>query len=164
MPDDLSFEVLVPGKMDWGIKHVMTDLGEMQTITYLYKGEEKNPDPVYIINYTKYPLNSLNKDSIQLLEDFFQTSMEGIKESLGGELIYFADISSVYTPQKLYKIHYNKGLASVKGKMIVDNDVFYSIQVFSSFQNSQKNENDKFLNSFKLLYPGSSTTTEKKRH
>src|SRR5690606_37894558 len=140
-PDDRIFEVQVPGKMDWGIKHVLTDLGEMQTITYLYKGEEDNPDPVYIINFTKYPKESLHKDSIQLLEDFFHTSLEGIIESLGGELVYYADISSVYTPQKLYKAHYNKGLAAVKGKMIVDNDTFFSIQVFSSFQNSQKIDN-----------------------
>lgn len=150
VPDENLFEIQVPGKMDWGIKHVLTSLGEMKTTTYLYKGSEDNPDPVYIINFTPYPPHSLDKDSIELIEMFFQTSLESIVGSLGGDLIYLADISNVYTPQKLYKIHYNNGLAAVKGKMIIENDIFYSIQVFSSFQKSQIPEIDKFLDSFRI--------------
>ena len=151
VPDENLFEIQVPGKMEWGVKHVLTALGEMKTTTYLYKGPEENPDPVYIINYTPYPPQTLDKDSIEFMEMFFQTSLEGIMESLEGKLIYAADISNVYTPQKLYKIHYNNGLASVKGKMIVEKDIFYSIQVFSSFQKSQEPEIDKFLESFRII-------------
>jgi hypothetical protein len=150
IPDDKTFEVMVPGKMDFGTKHVLTDLGEMKTNTYLYKGEQENPDPVYIINVTTYPTGLLNPDSTELLELFFTTSYDGIAEKLGGEIIYYADISTYYIPQKIYKINYNNGTANVKGKFAVYRDRFYSIQVFSSFEKSNLKDIDTFLDTFKL--------------
>lgn len=150
-PEGMGFSVLVPGKMEYGLKHVLTDLGEIKTTTYLYKGEDKNPDPVFIINITDYPAGVIEPDSISLMEDFFNTSLEGIRKKLGGETIYYADISSLYSPRKIYKIQYNQGQAVVKGKMFVSTDRFYSIQAFSSFTSSNAKEIDKFLDSFEML-------------
>ena len=149
-PPDGSFDVKCPGTMDYGIKHVLTDLGEMKTITYLYREETENPDPVYIINYTDYPKGILDADSIDLVEEFFKTSLEGIQTQLKGELIYYADISGLNMPQKIYKIHYNKGQAILKGKLIISKDRFFSVQVFSSLSQSDKPEIDAFLESFKV--------------
>jgi hypothetical protein len=151
LPEDQSFQVLCPGTMDWGIKHVLTDLGELKTITYLNKGSEETPDIIYIINYTDYPAGVLHEDSTELLENFFQTSLDGIVEKLNGKLLYYADVSTVYVPKKLYKINYNNGHAVVKGKMFVFMDRFYSVQVFSSFNKSNDPGIDKFLESFKIL-------------
>jgi hypothetical protein len=149
-PPDGSFEVKSPGTMDYGEKHVLTDLGEMKTITYLYREETENPDPVYIINYTDYPDGILDSDSIDLVEEFFKTSLEGIQTQLKGELIYYADISVLNMPQKIYKIHYNKGQAILKGKLLISKDRFFSMQVFSSLSQSDKPEIDAFLESFKV--------------
>lgn len=150
-PAGYGFTVLVPGKMEYGLKHVLTDLGEIKTTTYLYKGEDIDPDPVLIINITDYPDGVLEADSISLMEDFFSTSLESIREKLVGETIYYADISNLYSPGKIYKIHYNHGQAMVKGKMFVSNDKFYSVQAFSSFTKSNAKEIDTFLDSFELL-------------
>lgn len=149
-PDGMGFSVMVPGKMEYGLKHVLTDLGEIKTTTYLYKGEEQNPDPIFIINITDYPAGVIERDSTTLLEEFFKTSLEGIREKLAGETLYYADISSLYSPRKIYKIQYNQGQAMVKGKMFVAGDRFYSVQAFSSFVNSNRKEIDLFLDSFEL--------------
>ncbi|MBK7525186.1 MAG: hypothetical protein IPI53_13840 [Saprospiraceae bacterium] len=66
-------------------------------------------------------------------------------------MLYYADVSTVYSPKKLYKINYNDGHAVVKGKMYIINDRFYSIQAFSSFQKSTDQSIDRFLDSFKIL-------------
>ncbi|MFZ1702987.1 MAG: hypothetical protein WAT79_01505 [Saprospiraceae bacterium] len=149
-PEDKSFKILSPGNMEWGIKHTLTDLGELKTQTYLHKGTEENPEIIYIVNYTDYPNESLDADSTELLEDFFQTSLEGIIEKLDGELLYYADISNIYVPQKMYRISYNKGQALVKGIFLIYRDRFYSIQVFTSFSKSNSPEVDKFLLSFRV--------------
>jgi hypothetical protein len=150
IPENMGFSIMVPGKMEYGLKHVLTDLGELQTTTYLYKGEDKNPDPIFIINITNYPAGVLEPDSTELTEEFFNTSLEGIREKLGGETIYYADISSLYHPRKIYRIQYNQGQAMVKGKMFVSGNRFYSVQAFSSFSNSTLKDIDIFLDSFEL--------------
>ncbi|MBK8817906.1 MAG: hypothetical protein IPN49_01995 [Saprospiraceae bacterium] len=130
LPEDRSFQVLSPGTMDWGVKHVLTDLGELKTITYLNKGSQETSEIIYIINYTDYPGGILHEDSTDLLENFFQTSLDGIIEKLNGQLLYYADVSTVYSPKKLYKINYNDGHAVVKGKMYILNDRFIPFRPF----------------------------------
>ncbi|MBK8620641.1 MAG: hypothetical protein IPN79_02505 [Saprospiraceae bacterium] len=149
-PPDASFDVKCPGTMDYGEKHVLTDLGEMKTITYLYREDIKNPDPIYIINYTDFPKGTLDADSIDLVEEFFKTSFDGILTNLKGEIIYYADISALNMPQKIYKINYNNGQAILKGKMLISGDRFFSVQVFSSLSQSDKPEIDGLLDSFKV--------------
>lgn len=150
-PEDNSFEILTPGKMEKGIKHIMTDFGEQKIYTYLHKGSSESPECVYIINYVDYPEGTFPTDSTELIEDFFLESILEIKNSLGGNLVYQADQSTTYNSCKIYKINYNNGKAALKAKMFLVKDRFYSLQAFTTFEKSTIPELDKFLQSFKTL-------------
>ena len=152
-PEDRTFEVLVPGDMETGEKHILSDLGETKVKTYLYKGDNDLPDIIYLINYFSYPEGTLHPDSLSLTDSLFQESIKQVQKSLGGDMIYMADQSEYALQSRIYKINYNAGKSTVKGKMYIEGQKFYSVQVFSSFEKSQYEEIDRFIKSFRILNP-----------
>ncbi len=153
IPEDGSFEVLAPGNMDTGQKHILSDFGKTSVKTYLYKGDNDVPDIIYLINCFNYPEGTLNSDSLALTDSIFYESIAEIKKSLGGDLVYMADQSEYNLLSKIYKINYNTGKSTLKGKMYISGQCFFSVQVFSSFEKSQYEEIDRFIKSFKILRP-----------
>jgi len=151
VPEDGSFEVMVPGDMDTGEKHILSDLGETKVKTYLYKGDQELPDIIYIINSFNYPEGTVDPDSLALTDSLFYESILEVKKSLGGEMVYMADQSEHDLQSRIYKINYNGGKSTVKGKMYIAGQRFYSVQVFSSFEKSQYEEIDRFIKSFRIL-------------
>lgn len=149
---DGKFKVLSPGEMIKKENPIKTEIGDLNYITYLYQSIEKDPDNlVYMVSYCDYPKYSIHSDSTELVEEFFNTTVETAVESVGGELSYSSEISLNGFPGKLWRVNYNEGKALIKTKSFLVGNRYYSIQVVSLKEKGINLQIDQFLDSFSLL-------------
>ncbi len=146
----LSFSIDVPGEMEESTSSVKTVVGELNTYTYAYQGEEEDANYLYLINLVQYPEGTFPVDSTDLIEDYLQNAALTSAEKVDGELVYATDTDR--NKGKLFRIKYNGGNAVVKGKSFIKKDVFINLQVFTVQSKSLNNEMDQFLDSFKMNF------------
>ncbi|MBK9254807.1 MAG: hypothetical protein IPM42_04910 [Saprospiraceae bacterium] len=152
-PDGHKFSLMAPGEMKYGEKNIITDVGPLKLITYLHQSKKDDPNHLYIINYVDYPEGTFHPDSTEVLNEFFDITISQNVKDLGGELVYKTEISSGTTPGQLYRVNYNKNSASLKSKIFLYGDRFYSLQVYSSMDKSLNADIDHFLNSLSFEKP-----------
>jgi len=149
---DGKFQILSPGEMVEKINPIKTEIGEMKYVTYLHQSENKNADNlVYMVSYCDYPENSIHSDSIDLVNEFFETTVSTAVESVHGELQYSTEIKLGKYPGRLWRINYNEGNALIKTKSFLVGRRYYSIQAITLKDRSLNLSMDKFLDSFSLF-------------
>ncbi|MFZ1749953.1 MAG: hypothetical protein WAU01_07165 [Saprospiraceae bacterium] len=149
-PPGQSFEVFVPGSMKSGEKKILTDVGYMHPVTWLYQSTDGDPNYLYTVSYVDYPEGTFHSDSTDLIKELFDTSIDANIGDLNGQLVYQSEQPYGNHQGVIYRAAYNGNKAVVKGRMILCNDRFYAIQVFTLSEKSLNPDMDKFLNSFKL--------------
>ena len=150
---DAGFEVRVPGEMQHHIEQIKTEIGEVDYHSFYYQADQdSNGGLVYVISYYESPALLFSRDSISLIEEFFQSTVEQAAVSLAGEVLILDDISyQGKYPGKFWRIHYNGGRSVMKTKAYLVGERFYSVQVAVEAQYSLSNEIDTFMDSFKLI-------------
>lgn len=149
-PDNQPFEVYVPGKMKSGEKKLLTDVGELHPITWLYQSKDEDSNYLYSISYVDYPEGTFHTDSTELIAEFFQVSIDTHLKDLNGKLVYKTEAPYLSYPGILYRASYNQNKVIVKSKMILAGDRFYALQVYTTSVKSMNPDMDRFLGSFAI--------------
>ncbi len=149
--DKAGFSIKAPGVFEEKYQQVDTDIGLMELYTYFHQPLEEEPKNfLYLINYIEYPEGSLHHDSLAMVGDLFTKSMEEFNLSVGGKLMYQSPFLSDSPPNSIFRVEYDSGFKIVKAKMIVHENKFYFLQVFTTQPYSLNNKIDEFLDSFSL--------------
>lgn len=149
----LSFEVQVPAEMGIKTKEITTDLGVMTTATYAYEGTEEDVNFLYVVNVVEYPSGTFPADSTSLVDDFLSETVLSIADGVKGELVYQSEIQEERNGQgKLFRLKYDNGYGVIKGKTYMKDDVFITLQVYTTRDNSLNDEMDLFLDSFRAMF------------
>lgn len=149
----LSFEVQVPAEMGVKTKEITTDLGIMTTTTYAHEPKEEAMNFLYVVNVVEYPPGTFPTDSIELVDDFLSEALLSIADGVKGELIYQSEIQEKGNGQgKLFRLKYDSGFGVIKGKTYMKDDVFITLQVYTTKSNSLNDEMDLFLDSFRAMF------------
>lgn len=149
---DGRFTVLSPGEFEHKETSIETEIGEITYHSYVYQSPDPGADNlVYMISYCDYPENSIHSDSLAVLDDFFQETLDAATLSIDGELIYSAATTLQDYPGRIWRIHYNKGTASIKSKAFLVKNRFYNVQAITLSDKKLNTLADKFLDSFKVI-------------
>ena len=149
--EEAGFRVKAPGAFEEKYQQVSTDIGLMDLRTYYHQPEIEEPiNFLYLINYVEYPEGTLHHDSLAMVEDLFANSMEEFNLSVGGKVMYQTPFMKDSPPNSIFRIEYDEGFKIVKAKMIVHENKFYFLQVFTTKPHSLNNKIDEFLDSFSL--------------
>jgi len=149
---DGGFRVLVPGPIKQKVDSIETRVGELAYHTFFHQAPGKDSENVlYMISYCDYPEGTLHSDSLELLNEFFQATMEAAASSVRGELIYADDTRLQRYPGKVWRIDYLNGKAVIKTRAYVVQQRYYTVQTIMLRSRSLNRASDKFLDSFRLL-------------
>ena len=143
------FRVLAPGTMTEKISKIKTGLGDLEYHTFSYHPVEAKPDnEFYVVNYCDYPKGVFPKDSIDLIKEFMDATVETSIKSVHGSLTYQDDIKQNGFVGKIWRVSYNRDRASIKSKCFLAGDRFYLVQTMTTKEHSLNPLEDKFLDSF----------------
>ena len=146
------FRILAPGTMDSKADTVKTPLGNLVYHTfYFHTNDDKEENYVYMLSYCDYPDLTVHSDSLDLLSDFFHTTIEAAVSSVRGELMYSADTDLDEYPAKLWRIDYLNGRGIIKTKAVVVDNRYYAVQTVTQKGRAINQSSDAFLDSFRLL-------------
>lgn len=146
------FRLVVPGEMIEKIDSIETRIGVLAYHTYFFQPEDEHADNLlYMLSYCDYPEYSVHSDSTDLLDDFFDTTIETAVESVNGELLYSDVIQFKHYPGRIWRIDYLDGKAVIKTKVFLIGRRYYSLQTIMHIGRSLNLSSDKFLDSFRLL-------------
>lgn len=149
-PKGQPFEILCPGEMKNGEKKLITEIGEIHPVTWVYQGMENENNYIYSISYVDYPEGTFHPDSTELINEFFKVSMDTHIKDIKGELVYKAPANYYSYPGVMYRASYNQNRAVAKSRMIMAGDRFYALQVYTISEKSLNEDMDRFLNSFEI--------------
>lgn len=151
--EGIDFVVDAPAKLVKKTKDFETAIGPLTAVTYAHEGDEDDSNYLYAINIIEYPEGTFHPDSTELIDAFLDSAVESFVEGLEGEEVYQADISEVANGKgKLFRIKYSDEYTIIKGKTFLKNDIFITLQVYTTKNKSLNDEIDDFLNSFRVKF------------
>ena len=147
------FTVMTPGELTEKVEKSETALGELAYYTFYYQpAETEDADNfLYMVSYCDYPEGSIHSDSVELVKDFFDATIETSVHSINGELFYESDINSGDYPGKIWRVNYGDGEAAIKTKAFLVENRYYAVQTITLRDKSLNPSIDKFLDSFKFI-------------
>ncbi|MEM9886451.1 MAG: hypothetical protein AAF849_11220 [Bacteroidota bacterium] len=148
---DGQFSISAPAKLQEKIDTFQTELGMLYYHTLYHQAAEATGNQVYMLSYCDYPKGTIHSDSVAILQDFFEETMQTAKFSINGELMYQTDQDYYGYPGKYWRIDYRKGTAVIKTKAFVVNNRYYAVQVVATKARHINRESERFLDSFQLL-------------
>jgi hypothetical protein len=147
------FRIYVPGPMTEKIDKVKTPLGDLDYHTFYFQNKDKTATTLFfMISYCDYPEGTFHRDSIQLIDEFFDETIDAATESLQGKLMYSEKIQLGNNPGRVWRIDYNSGNAVAKTKAFLSGRRYYAVQTIGLRTDHVSNE--KFFDSFKLISGG----------
>jgi len=146
-----QFSVMKPGLYKEKYANIETKIGDMEVYTYYCEPPAEHPNYLYLINYIQYPEEALHHDSLDMVTELFAQSLEESRVGMEAKLLYQVQQSDNQYPTQLSRMEFNQGQHTVKSKMMVAENRFYFIQVFTIKEYSLNDDIDLFLNSFKLI-------------
>lgn len=140
-----------PGELDLEVNTIKTQVGPIQLYKYVYhEPDAAAPVFLYSISYYAYPEGLISSDSLEMTEQFFSETLAAISERIGGEVIYSEVATYKDYPARITRISYNDGAYSLKNKLILVDNKFYLLEVFSTLDQSVDYKVNKFIDSFTL--------------
>ncbi len=146
------FRVLLPGNFTEKVDSVETEIGHLVYHTFFLQTDEKTADNLfYMVSYCDYPASMVLADSVGLMEELFQTTIESAADAVKGSVAYSSDIQLDKYPGKQWRIDYLDGKAVIKNRAYLVGNRFFSLQTISYKEKSLNNDGTKFFDSFRLL-------------
>lgn len=148
-----AFQVYAPKIVKTLDQEMETDIGKIvsHSIYFMETDTEEEKGKLFLVNYYDFPEGSMHSDSVEILSEFFRSTLESASAAVQGELLYADDIRIKGYPGKLWKIAYNGGLAVLKSKAYIVGRRYYSITSVSDRRKSLDNKMNEFLDSFRLI-------------
>ena len=146
------FRVLIPGEMQRNERTIHTDIGEIKYVTHYYQNTESEVENnVYMVSYCDYPAHSIHSDSTDLIEEFFESTLESATKSISGELRYVDKMNYKDYPSRFWRIDYRSGTATIKTRAFLIKNRFYIVQAAMERGKSLNEAADKFMDSFAVF-------------
>lgn len=147
-----QFRVKGPGDFIHKEDTVATGMGNIVYHTYFHQADpQKDENVIYMISYCEYPEYGMHSDSTELMEEFFETTIDAAAFSIKGEVRYIDPIDWLGWSGRLWRIDYRDGNAVVKTKAILVENRYYAVQVISTKNNHINISSDQFFDSFRLF-------------
>lgn len=149
---DGRFSIQLPGSFTEKTDTVKTEVGQLVYHTFFLQTDEKTDDNLfYMVSYCDYPASVAFADSVDLVKEFFQTTLESAVETVHGELAYSADIQLEKYPGMTWRIDYLEGKVVIKNRAYLVGSRYYSLQTISWKEKSMNSAGTQFFDSFRLL-------------
>lgn len=154
---DGNFSILAPGNLEEKISLFDTKIGKIEGHThFFYDKNEAADNTFYLLKWWDFPANSMHADSIELLADFWKTTLEGEAENLGGKLTWHTDApfhtqTATTWPGQTARIDYRKGRAVAKIRYLLVKNRLFTLETLCPAEHALNLSTDRFFDSFRLL-------------
>lgn len=149
---DGRFRVLTPGAMRTKTDSIETAIGKLAYHTFFFEdAAQSTENAVYLLSYCDYPAGSLHHDSIALVAEFFDASVQESAFSVAGDVAWSNDIKLGAYPGKSWRVDYKDKRAVIKTRAYVVGNRYYSVQTVMKRERSLNAASDKFLESFRVF-------------
>ncbi len=148
---DGRFKVLIRGAMVEKMANIETDLGTIETHTFVYQPEEAEENLVCMIMYYDFPEGGMHSDSTELVKEFFDSTVEEAVASVDGVLIYENAMEHQGYPARQWRINYLDNKAAIRTRAFIVRNRYYMLQTIALAEVDQNNVTEFYINSFKLL-------------
>lgn len=147
-----EFKITFPSQFEKSTQALPSNLGQllMTIISYEPKGISNDSNYVYIVLETKYPDSTIHSDKKEMLDDFFEASINGSIKNVNGKLIKETKGFTDKYPNRTVEIDYQNGLAIIKMTMILRQSKVIIIQTITKTQNYPNSLMNNFLDSFRM--------------
>lgn len=146
------FRIKTPGYLTEKVDTLNTSLGLQTYHTFFYQSPDKEADNLfYMISYCDYPEGSIDVDSTELVDEFFDVTVKESAFSINGDLVYSNPIEWNGYPGRIWRVDYLKGSAVIKTRAYLVGNRYYAIQTVMLKDKSLNPSSDQFFNSFYLL-------------
>ena len=147
------FRVSAPGEFREKTDSIETPVGKLAYHVFFYQPEVKDSadNLIYMVSYCDYPPFALDADSTELLNEFFDVTIEAAVESVNGELAYSSERSFFSYPGRIWRIDYLNGQAVIKTRALIVGNRYYALQTATLKGHSLNTASDRFMDSFRLL-------------
>lgn len=139
------------GEMVQRADTIQTALGEQVYHIFMVQKNEKADNVMYMLSYCDYPEGTVHSDSTDLLQEFFEATMDQAAKSVNGELTYYDFTWYKDYPGYLWRIDYLDGKALIKTKAFLVENRYYAIQTVTIRPKSLNLSTDRFMDSFKVI-------------
>lgn len=147
-----KFRIVAPGEMKSKVDSIETEIGKMAYHTLFYQSREEGSDNlIYMLSYCDYPAYTMHSDSLEVVNEFFDVTMESAQSSVKGELIYSDAFTHKDYPGRFWRIDYLNGQAVIKTKALLVGRRYYALQTITKKSKSLNRSTDRYLDSFRLL-------------
>ncbi len=148
---DGRFKLLAPGEMKEKTDSIETPLGKLAYRVHFYQPEDKTAENLlYMVSWCDYPAGSIHSDSTELLEEFFNATMESAAFSIKGSVVYSDNYKMEDYPGRIWRIDYLDGQAIIKTRAFVVGNRYYAMQTVSLKEKHLNPAGEKFFDSFRL--------------
>ncbi|NNF20597.1 MAG: hypothetical protein HKN67_01545 [Saprospiraceae bacterium] len=151
-PEGSMCKVLFPKEPAHQSQTVDTEVGQLSYHSYVINDTTRNSSNVaYVLSYCDYPVGTIHSDSLLLIPDFFNATIDESILSLDGELVYSDEDYWVEYPGRIWKVAYQDGRMMVKNKSYLVKNRLYTIQVYTLKEKDRNRDINRYLDSFKLV-------------
>lgn len=106
---------------------------------------------VYGVIQSVYPEGTIHSDSTEMLDSFFEGSVNGAVKNVRGELLSELIISLGKYPGREIKIDFQNGMAVIRMRMYLVENRTYILQTITATEKDFNKSITHFMDSFKLL-------------
>jgi len=145
---EVSISIKFPSSPFTKEKIIRTDLGETMVKTVYWAAPvDSTENYLYLLNYYKLDEIIFFGDTAISKKEYLNEALNNIKKELNAQLLYSNEKTDKGCPVLVYRFELDQDKV-MKGKLVLSNGYFYSLQVFSTKNYSLNKNMDKFLNSF----------------
>ena len=149
---DGGFVVQVPQALETSLKGIETEVGTLEYHSHSLRTENDSLGHAFFaVSYCDYPDGSFPSDSVSLIKEFLDVTMEQGTSAIEGTLVYSDQISIDDHPGRFWRIHYDEDRSVLKTRAFLVGDRFYTVQIAVRNTHAQEDFVDRFLESFRLL-------------
>jgi hypothetical protein len=130
---------------------ISTKLGELAYHTVFFHREADKGVSLYKVSWCDYPAYTVHADSSDLVQAFFEATIESATEVVQGELIYKTPVRMDKFHGWKWRIHYNKGNAVLHSSACLVGNRYYLLQAASPRPYGLSPEIEQFLSSWRLF-------------
>lgn len=146
------FDIMQVGQYEEKSELIDSEAGEVFVNTYFFRPDKASLDPnfLYLINVMTYPESILELEQDSLAMSLYSETLQVFQENMNAKIQYQTDFETAGHHGILARLSYNDGLVLVKTKVIMKENRFYSIQVFTKKEEGLNQKMDRYLDSFLL--------------
>ena len=147
-----GFSIMTPASLDLSVQSLTTHVGDVQLYTYTHKVPDSTAQVFqYSVTYYEYPEILIPSDSTEMIAQFFSETLDAIAERIDGQIVYSEPVPFQDYPARLTRISYQDDQYALKNKLILANNRFYLVEVFSTRDKVVDDRINKFIETCKLL-------------